>query len=120
MRRIIGLVLIGVGMFLLVLAPLARFYAYPRLAVAPYDQNTLTVLDGPNATVFDIASLKEIQTDLTTTAKTIGDIGGSEKAPEGDTVWVTTSSTRDSTGAVRSRSIERAAFLWSFSSLAKS
>lgn len=110
MRRTIGLVLVGVGMFLLVLAPLARFYAYPSLAVAPYDQNTLTVLNGPDATVFDIESLEEIQTDLTTTAKTVGDIQASVDAPEGVTVWVNTSSTKDADGVVRSRSIDRAAF----------
>ncbi|QNN53032.1 DUF3068 domain-containing protein [Nocardioides mesophilus] len=110
MRRIVGLVLVGLGMFLLVLAPLARFYAYPKLAVAPYDQNTLTVLNGPGATVFDIASLSEIRTDLTTTAKTVGDLKASEDAPDGVTVWVNTSSTKDSKGVVRSRSIDRAAF----------
>lgn len=110
MRRIVGLVLVGLGMFMLVLAPLARFYAYPNLAVVPVDQNSTSVLVGPDATVFDIASLSEIQTDLTTTAKTVGDIEASEDADDNVAVWVNTSSTKDEDGVVRSRSIDRVAF----------
>ena len=110
MRRIIGLVLVGLGVFMLVVAPLARFYAYPQIAKAPYDQNQLSVLTATNATVFDVGSLKEITTNLTTTARTIGDIKGSDAAPGNVTVWDNTSSTQDTQGTVVSRSVERAAF----------
>lgn len=110
MRRIVGLGLLGLGVFLIVLAPLARFYVYPQLAVVPVDQNTTSVLVGPDAQVFDISSLEVIDTDLETTAKTVGDIKASNEAPEDVAVWVNTSSTKDSGGTVRSRSVDRVAF----------
>jgi hypothetical protein len=77
-RRTVGLVLCGVGAFLLVLALLLRFYAYPNLAKAPLDQYTTSVSDGPGATVFDIAGLAEVQTDLTSTRVTRGDVEASD------------------------------------------
>lgn len=110
MRGKLGGVLIAVGAFLLVAAVLLRFYAYPRLAVAPIDQDSETILDGPGATVFDIGSLSEIQTDLTTTVKTVGDIEASEDAGDDVRVWVSASSTKDADGVVRSRSVDRVAF----------
>lgn len=108
--RKLSVALLAVGVFLLVLAPMARYYMYPRIAVAPVNQNSVTTLVGPDATVFDIGSLKEIQTDLTTKANTIGDTKASEKAPGNTVVWVTTSSTKSSDGVVRSRDVEREAF----------
>jgi len=105
-----GQLLLGLGTFLLVLAFLMRFHAYPRLAVAPIDQNSESTLVGPDATIFDIATLSEVQTDLTTRARTVGDIEASEDEGGGARVWVNTSSTTDSEGVVRSRSVERVAF----------
>lgn len=87
-----------------------RFYAYPQLAVAPIDQNSVSTLSGPGATVFDVATLSEIDTDLTTKAETVGDIKASEEAGDNILVWVNTSSTKDSDGIVRSRSVDRVAF----------
>ena len=110
MRRIIGLVLVGLGAFVLVAAPMLRFYAYPNLAVAPIDQDSVSTLIGQDATVFDVSSLEEITTDLTTTAQTVGDIEASEEAGDDVRVWVNTSSTKDSDGIVRSRSVDRVAF----------
>ena len=46
-----------------------KVYAYPQLAVAPTDQNSVTVLVGPDATIFDTATLTEITTDLTTAGR---------------------------------------------------
>ena len=43
-------------MFVLGVALLARFYAYDRLAVVPLDQDTVSVSEGPGATIFDIAT----------------------------------------------------------------
>jgi hypothetical protein len=108
--RKLGLALVAVGAFLIVLAPMVRFYAYPNLAVAPVNQNSITTLVGPDATIFDISSLKEIQTDLTTKVRTVGDAKAAEKAPDGTVVWVSSSSTTSSDGVMRSRSVERVAF----------
>ncbi len=53
MRRLLGPILIGLGMFLVAAAALIRFYAYPTLAVAPIDQNSVTLLSAEDATIFD-------------------------------------------------------------------
>lgn len=114
MRGKLGPILSGLGGFLLVAGILLNVYAYPRLAVAPVDQNSETTLVGTGATVFDIGSLSEIQTTLTTTAQTVGDVEASEEAEEetGDTVrvWVNSTSTKSDDDVVRARSIERVAF----------
>jgi hypothetical protein len=72
MRRF-SLVLIAVGAFLIVLGPMIRWYAYPRLAVAPANQISDTGLEAKDAVIFDRGSLKEITTDLTTKVHTVGD-----------------------------------------------
>ncbi|MDP3890190.1 DUF3068 domain-containing protein [Nocardioides sp.] len=110
MRGKLGPILVGLGAFLLVAALLLKVFAYPQLAVAPIDQESVTELTGPGATVFDTGTLSEITTDLTTTANTVGDIEASQEQGDNVRVWVNTSSTRSDDGVVRSRSIERVAF----------
>lgn len=108
--RKLSLVLIALGAFLIVLAPMVRWYAYPRVAVAPAAQKSVTVLVGPDATIFDIATLKEITTDLTTTVRTIGDTKAAAAAGHGTVVYVNSTSTKSSDGVMRSRDVERMAF----------
>ena len=110
MRGKLGPILSGIGGFLVVVGILLNVYAYPRLATAPMDQDSVSKLTGPDATVFDIGSLSEIQTELTTTAKTVGDVEASEEAGDGTLVWVNSTSTKSTDGKVRSRSVERVAF----------
>jgi hypothetical protein len=109
-RAKVGPILVGLGVFLFVAALMLRFYAYPELAVVPSDYDRTTVLHGEDATVFDVRSLEEITTDLTTTARTLGDVEAAEEAGDNIRVWVNTSSTADADGVVRSRSIDRVAF----------
>lgn len=109
MRRI-GLILVGLGAFLLVTAVLVKFYAYPKLAVAPKNQDSVTVLSGPGATIFDTSSLKEITTDLTTKVRTIGDVEEADKEGNNVVIWYSKSSTKSSDGIVRSRSTDKVAF----------
>ena len=106
----LGLVLAGLGAFLLVLAVMLKVYVYPQLAVAPADQNSVTVLTGPDATIFDTATLTEITTDLTTQVVTVGDVSAAEEEGNGVVVWLSKTSTKDSDGVVRSRDVELAAF----------
>lgn len=108
MRRM-SLVLIAVGAFLIVLGPMIRWYAYPRLAVAPANQRSITTLVGENATIFDIATLKEITTDLTTVVNTTGDASTPEKHP-GAVTYVNSTSTTSADGVMRSRDVERMTF----------
>jgi hypothetical protein len=104
-----SLALVALGAFLIVLAPMVRWYAYPRVAVAPANQRSVTTLVGPNATIFDIATLKEIKTDLTTRVNTVGDASTPSKCP-GDVTYVNSTSTTSSDGVMRSRDVERMTF----------
>lgn len=67
MRRIVGHVLIGLGVFLLALAPLAKWVVYPRVAVAPIgctgdsetckDKISLSRASGTATSLFDPTTL---------------------------------------------------------------
>lgn len=107
--RKLSLVLIALGAFLIVLAPMVRWYAYPKLAVAPANQRSVTTLVGPNATLFDVGTLKEINTDLTTVVNTTGDSSTPDKAP-GYVTYVNSTSTTSADGVMRSRDVERMTF----------
>src|SRR5829696_4437985 len=72
----------GLGVFVLGVALLARFYAYDRLAVVPLDQETVSVSEGPGATIFDIATQQEITVDLVSTRNVVGDVEASEEASD--------------------------------------
>jgi hypothetical protein len=50
---------IALGIFFVGIAALAKFYAYPALAVAPADQVAHTVSTGPGATIFSVKELQE-------------------------------------------------------------
>ncbi|TWD83716.1 DUF3068 family protein [Kribbella amoyensis] len=50
---------IALGIFFVGVAVLAKFYAYPTLAVAPADQVAHTVSVGADATIFSVADLAE-------------------------------------------------------------
>jgi hypothetical protein len=78
----VGLVVLGLGVFVMALALLSRFYAYDKLAVVPLDQNSVTVSEGPGATIFDIAEQSEVTLDLVSTRNTVGDVEASRKASE--------------------------------------
>jgi hypothetical protein len=110
MRRFLGPVLFGLGAFLLVAGLLLRFYAYPRVAVAPIDQNSVTKLQATGAEVFDTTTLKPITTDLSIQSRTVGDVKASEAEGNNVRVWVGTTSIRSADGTVRSRSTERSPF----------
>lgn len=107
MRRLLGPILVGLGAFLVVTGLLARFYAYPALAVAPIDQNSVTMLEAKDATILDLSTLKEVTTDMSVANKTTGDVKASEEAGDDTLVWTSTTSYRDEIGNIRSRSAER-------------
>jgi len=83
MRRGLGLVLIGLGVALLVLAPMLKFYAVPKLAVAPLDLDPSNTSNssGTVATVVDLATGTEKQNvDLLSTRRTKADVAASQQA----------------------------------------
>lgn len=110
MRRFLGPVLIGFGAFLLVAAVLLKFYAYPKLAVAPIDQDSVTRTEATGATIFDTSSLSEITTDVSVADTTRGDVSASNDAGDNTRVWTGTQTITSSDGVVRSQSADRAAF----------
>ena len=111
MRGRLGPILIGIGGILAGDGGALPVWGYPELAVAPIDQDSVTTLSATGATVFDTAhACRRCTTDLTISAKTVGDIDASEEAGDDVRVWVSSSSTKDSDGIVRSRNIDRAAF----------
>ncbi|MEU4195527.1 DUF3068 domain-containing protein [Kribbella sp. NPDC026611] len=73
-------VLVGLGVFFVGVAALARFYAYPALAVAPAGQVAHTVSTGPDATIFSAADLKQKDhVDLEARRTVRGDVVAAEK-----------------------------------------
>jgi hypothetical protein len=88
MKRTVGIIALGLGVFLLVLAPLFRFYVLPHVEVAPLNEYDTTVATATGATVFDPAQLKEVTSDLVANQIVQGDIPGSQAAPVANTaVW---------------------------------
>ena len=82
MGKKLGVILAGLGVFFLAVSFLARFYVYDRLAVVPLDQETVSVSEGPGATIFDIATQREITVDLVSTRNVVGDVEASEEASD--------------------------------------
>jgi hypothetical protein len=75
MRRGLGIVLLGLGVFLLVLGGLLRFWVYGELAKAPLDQDSQTVSVAPDATYLDIGALEVVEgATLTATRRVHGDV----------------------------------------------
>ena len=58
-RPIVSLVLVGAGIFCIVLGLVVRFYAYPRVAAMPLDYYLVTESRAEDATYFDPATMTE-------------------------------------------------------------
>ncbi|WP_183092858.1 DUF3068 domain-containing protein [Nocardioides stalactiti] len=110
MRRMIGPVLVGLGVFLVVAAGLARFYAYPALARVPAGYSSETSLQADGAQVFnsDPSVLAAETHDLRITSKTSEDVDAD--APDGAVVWVNVTTIDKATGGNFQKSTERVAF----------
>ncbi|MCR8573025.1 DUF3068 domain-containing protein [Streptomyces sp. Isolate_219] len=81
----LSLAVLGLGVFLLVLAPLLAWYVTPRAKVTPIDVDVTTVFTG-NGSYFDTAALKtRDQRRITITRHVLGDVAASEKS--GRAVW---------------------------------
>jgi hypothetical protein len=101
-RRAICLVLLTLGIFGVALGLLLRFYAYPKLAVAPLDPKAKTVAQGTGITVFYPGDLKQ-RTDVTLTAtrRIEGKIDSPDAKVNGDVaVWQMGLVTEDDNGTL--------------------
>ncbi|NSC21592.1 DUF3068 domain-containing protein [Streptomyces albus subsp. chlorinus] len=80
-----ALVLLGLGVFLLVLAPMLAWYVEPRAERTPTDVNITSVFTG-RGTYFDQQELKEKSGQkLTVTRRVLGDVAAGERT--GRAVW---------------------------------
>jgi hypothetical protein len=106
MRRLWGGVLLALGVFLVVLAGLLRFYVADRAIETPIDQYATTVAPGPG-TYFDPGSLTEIRADLMATRTVRGDVPAST-----DTVgvWDVFVAVETGDGVLVRSSLDRVAF----------
>ena len=73
MRRVAGYVLVGVGVFLLTLAPMLRFYVSPRLAQLAPDERVTTAARASDATILPPGGRAPVTTDLLATREIRGD-----------------------------------------------
>ncbi|MPY55039.1 DUF3068 domain-containing protein [Streptomyces acidicola] len=81
-----SLVILGVGTFLLVLAPLLAWYVQPRAAVNPIDIDTTAVYTGTGS-VFDLEEVRTVPGQkITITQRVRGDVTDSERSGKA-AVW---------------------------------
>ncbi|MFP3991169.1 DUF3068 domain-containing protein [Streptomyces sp. E11-3] len=81
----LSLTLLGLGVFLLVLAPMLSWYVTPRAKVNPIDIDATTIFTGKGS-YFDTGEVKTLTgQDLTITRKVRGAVAESEKA--GAAIW---------------------------------
>lgn len=113
MRRIVGFVLVGLGVFGIVLGLLLRFYAYPRLAVVPLNQQSQSISTGESMTVFYPSKLAKGQTqaesdvEVTATRLVRGDPTAPEAKPDGNVmVWDVGVVIEDTDGVLVSASLD--------------
>ncbi|MET9680914.1 DUF3068 domain-containing protein [Streptomyces coeruleorubidus] len=80
-----SLILLGLGTFLLVLAPLLAWYVQPRAAVNPIDIDTTAVYTG-RGSVFDTDRIETVpDRKITVTQRVRGNVEDSERS--GNAVW---------------------------------
>lgn len=110
MRRLIGPILVGAGVFLLVAAALVRFYAYPAVAKVPSGYSSTTLLEATGAEIFnsDPEVLAAETQDLLITSETREDADAD--TPDDVVVWVNVTTTDKASGGNFQKSTERAAF----------
>ncbi|MEV0171305.1 DUF3068 domain-containing protein [Streptomyces sp. NPDC050803] len=81
----LSLILLGLGTFLLVLAPLLAWYVEPRAAVNPIDIDTTAVYEGTGS-VFDTERIETVpDRKITVTQRVRGNVAESERS--GNAVW---------------------------------
>jgi hypothetical protein len=81
----VSLILLGLGTFLLVLAPMLVWYVEPRAAVNPIDIDTTAVYTGKGS-VFDVDKVETVPDQKITVTQVVrGDVADSERS--GKAVW---------------------------------
>ncbi|MFJ5258994.1 DUF3068 domain-containing protein [Streptomyces sp. NPDC088387] len=115
MRRKSGLVLLALAVFFAALAPLMRWYAFPRLAKVPANQYQDMVLEAKDATLLDYGTMQARTVPKVTIVQTLkGNVEASEKIEETAgrdvVVWDSLSYVQDADGEMVSKVPERYIF----------
>ncbi|MFF7728020.1 DUF3068 domain-containing protein [Streptomyces sp. NPDC008001] len=115
MRRRASLVLLGVAVFLTALAPLLRWYAFPRLAKVPAGTYQTVVLEAKDATLLDYARMEPRTVPEVTLVQTLkGNVEEARKVRRETgrdvVVWDTLTHVSGPGGAMVSRIPERYVF----------
>ncbi|MFD0853730.1 DUF3068 domain-containing protein, partial [Actinomadura adrarensis] len=96
MRSVVGVVLVGLGVFALAAAALTRFYIAPQMVAAPTDYYKVSRLQATNASYFDLSSLQQrTGATINVTSTVRGDIKAADSAPGNTAVWDTTTVIQD-------------------------
>jgi hypothetical protein len=107
-RRVVGFVLLGLGVFAVALGLLLRFYAYPQLAKVPLDTKSKSVAEGSGITALVIDTVDGVPTpeirdnlSLRSTTNVTGDLTQPEVKADGDVaVYVETVKTEDKSSGI--------------------
>lgn len=115
MRRRASLVLLAFAVFFAALAPLMRWYAFPRLAKIPPSQYQAMVLEAKNATLLDYATMQPKKVDKVSIVQSLrGNVPEAEKVKKRTgrdvVVWDTLSHVADPDGKLVSQIPERYVF----------
>lgn len=115
MRRKASLILLAFAVFCVALAPLLRWYAFPRLAKVPPSEYQTMVLEAKDATLLDYASMKPKKVDKVSIVQTLkGNVAEAKKvkAEHGRdvVVWDAMSFVADDKGEMVSQIPERYIF----------
>lgn len=115
MRRRASLVLLAVAVFCAALAPMLRWYAYPRLAKIPPNQYQEMVLEAKDATLIDYTTMQPKKVPKVTIVQTLkGNVEASKEieasAGKDVVVWDTLTHIMDPDGKMVSQIPERYIF----------
>lgn len=103
----LSLILLGLGTFLLVLAPLLAWYVEPRAAVNPIDIDQTAVYQGTGS-VFDVEQVETVPDQaITITQRVRGDVAESERSGRA-AVWDVTTTVDTDKSLPHGRSARRA------------
>lgn len=110
MRKVAGLVALGLGAFLLVSALMLKVYAYPALAKVPLDQYSKSVSQGQDMKAFYVSDL-ETKSGLTLTSTRFvkADQAAQNKQGGNVAVWDSFVRSTDDQGTVLSAGLQRVA-----------
>jgi hypothetical protein len=110
MRKVAGLIALGLGAFLLVAAPMLRLYVYPSLAQVPLDQYSKSVSQGSDMEAFYVSELESKSgLTLTSTRFVKADQAAQEKQGDDVAVWDSFVRSTDADGTVLSATLQRVA-----------